>query len=129
MLRSTGENPAGGAGSRKRNTWVPRGLPSLDASAEEEEATVSTDRVATRPAPLPSLRAAGEPAPEFTPTLDDDPLFSETFKVFRERWIARGEREYIRRLLHSCDHNVGEVSRRAGIDRTYVYRLMRKYRL
>jgi DNA-binding NtrC family response regulator len=131
MLRSTGENQAAhGPSSRKRATLAPPSrsrLPSLGGSVEEEEPTVSTDQLARVPR-LPSFPAPlTERPPESSPM--HEALFAETFKVFRERWIEEGEREYLRRLLQACDRNVVEVARRAGVDRTYVYRLVRKYRL
>jgi transcriptional regulator with GAF, ATPase, and Fis domain len=55
--------------------------------------------------------------------------FNQKFKSFREAWIDCGEREYVERLLKRCDYSVARAAREAGLDRTYVYRLIRKYRL
>jgi transcriptional regulator with GAF, ATPase, and Fis domain len=64
------------------------------------------------------------------PPADGFPLsFDEPFKEFREQWIDRGEREYVRRLLDRHGRNVAAAAEAAGLDRTYVYRLIRKHDL
>jgi two-component system response regulator GlrR len=55
--------------------------------------------------------------------------FEQPFKEFRERWIEHGEREYLGRLLARHDRNVSAAAESAGLDRTYVYRLIRKHGL
>jgi transcriptional regulator with GAF, ATPase, and Fis domain len=55
--------------------------------------------------------------------------FEQPFKEFRERWIDHGEREYVRRLLERHGRNVALAADHAGLDRTYVYRLIRKHGL
>jgi transcriptional regulator with GAF, ATPase, and Fis domain len=55
--------------------------------------------------------------------------FDQPFKEFRERWIDCGEREYVRRLLERHGRNVPAAAEAAGLDRTYVYRLIRKHDL
>ncbi len=55
--------------------------------------------------------------------------FEQPFKEFRERWIEQGEREYLRRLLERHERNVAAAAEHAGLDRTYVYRLIRKHGL
>jgi transcriptional regulator with GAF, ATPase, and Fis domain len=73
--------------------------------------------------------------PAVTPTVpggfdpDDPKLFEAIYKDFREAWIDTGEREYVRRLLLRHDRNVAAAAREAGVDRTYVYRLIRKHEL
>lgn len=51
------------------------------------------------------------------------------FKNLRENWNNHLEREYIGRLLEKHRHNVTAVAQAAGIDRTYVHRLMKKHGL
>jgi transcriptional regulator with PAS, ATPase and Fis domain len=51
------------------------------------------------------------------------------FKTLRERWLDHLEREYVKGLLERFDHNVSAVANAAGIDRTYVHRLMKKHGL
>ena len=52
-------------------------------------------------------------------------LFDQNFKQFRDGLLEWGEQEYVRRLLERFPKNVSEAARNAGIDRTYIYRLMR----
>ena len=51
------------------------------------------------------------------------------YKVLRERWLNRLEREYISGLLERCERNLSEVANQAGLDRSYVHRLVRKHGL
>ena len=60
-------------------------------------------------------------------TEDDDDFFRRTYKSFREAWLDRGEREYLRRLLVRHGSNVAAAAREAELDRTYIYRLLRKH--
>ena len=69
------------------------------------------------PTPIP-------PAPSDAP-----PSFTQSFRSFREQWINQGERAFLRVLLDRHQNNVAAAAKEAGIDRTYMYRLMRKYGL
>ena len=73
------------------------------------------------PAPAPSL--------SLPPALADAKVFEQGYKDFRESWIDSGEKEYVRRLLVRHDRNVAAAAAEAGVDRTYVYRLIRKHDL
>jgi two-component system response regulator GlrR len=73
----------------------------------------------------PSLVAA-PPAPM---RADDARVFEQAYKDFRESWIDAGEKEYVRRLLLRHDRNVAAAAREAEVDRTYIYRLIRKHEL
>jgi two-component system, NtrC family, response regulator GlrR len=53
--------------------------------------------------------------------------FEQELRSFREAWGNYGEREYLRRLLKRHARNVSAAAREAGVDRTYVHRLMRKH--
>jgi transcriptional regulator with GAF, ATPase, and Fis domain len=53
----------------------------------------------------------------------------QPFKEFRERWIDQGEREYVGKLLDRHQRNVSAAAETAGLDRTYIYRLIRKHGL
>ena len=50
-----------------------------------------------------------------------------TLKEAREQWTDRFEREYLSQLLDQHARDVPSVARAAGVDRTYVYRLLRKH--
>ncbi len=56
-------------------------------------------------------------------------MFDLAYKDFRESWIDAGEKEYVRRLLMRHTRNVSAAAKKAGIDRTYIYRLIRKHEL
>jgi len=56
-----------------------------------------------------------------------EPWFTVGFKEFRERWIDMGEREYLRRLMVRTNRSSGAASRQAGLERTYLYRLLKKH--
>jgi two-component system response regulator GlrR len=78
---------------------------------------------------LQSSRAADESRPSM-PAADAAAVpFDQPFKDFRERWIDHGEREYLQRLLERHGRNVPAAAEQAGLDRTYVYRLIRKHGL
>ncbi|HEY8075022.1 MAG TPA: sigma 54-interacting transcriptional regulator, partial [Labilithrix sp.] len=53
--------------------------------------------------------------------------FETGFKEFRERWIEHGEREYLRRLMLRTNRSSSAASREAGLERTYLYRLLKKH--
>lgn len=49
------------------------------------------------------------------------------FKDLRDRWNDHLEREYLRGMLDRFGGNVSAAAEAAGIDRTYVHRLMKKH--
>ena len=81
----------------------------------------------TRGGARPASVIASAPPPSFR--ADDPKMFEQAYKDFRETWIDVGEREYIRRLLLRHDRNVAAAAREAEVDRTYIYRLIRKHEL
>jgi DNA-binding NtrC family response regulator len=66
-----------------------------------------------------------EPARSSLPRVSAD----EPFKVVRDRWVVHLEREYLRAVLARSGGNVSAAAEAAGLDRAYVYRLMRKHGL
>jgi two-component system, NtrC family, response regulator GlrR len=56
-----------------------------------------------------------------------EPWFVIGFKEFREKWIELGEREYLRRLMLRTNRSSSTASREAGLERTYLYRLIKKH--
>jgi two-component system, NtrC family, response regulator GlrR len=56
-----------------------------------------------------------------------EPWFTIGFKEFREKWIDLGEREYLRRLMVRTNRSSGTAAREAGLERTYLYRLLKKH--
>ena len=54
-------------------------------------------------------------------------LFVGEFKPFRDRWNDLGEREYLQRLMARAEHAPSRAAKEAGLDRTYLYRLLRRH--
>jgi transcriptional regulator with GAF, ATPase, and Fis domain len=108
--------------------------------ASEALAMVNAAARATDPDPPLSGRVLAPPRPSGAPSsapvpvasarpLDDPGVFEQAYKDFREAWIDAGEKEYVRRLLLRHDRNVAAAAREAEVDRTYIYRLIRKHEL
>jgi two-component system response regulator GlrR len=57
----------------------------------------------------------------------DKPSFEQPFRDFREAWIGFGEKAFLRTLLQRHQNNVAAAAKEAGIDRTHMYRLIRKH--
>ncbi|MBU0514396.1 MAG: sigma-54 dependent transcriptional regulator [Proteobacteria bacterium] len=75
-------------------------------------------------------RAKVGPAEEPPPEVEIDPEASlPTLKDFRERGVARLERQYLRELLRRAGRNPKEACRVAGLQRSRLYELLRKYDL
>ena len=53
----------------------------------------------------------------------------EPFKVIRDRWLDHLEGEYIRAMVDRHQRDTDAISKAAGLDRSYVYRLLRKHGL
>jgi DNA-binding NtrC family response regulator len=73
--------------------------------------------VAAAPAPV-----TGSPAPL---TVDD----ALPFKELRERWVEHLEREYLLKLVARLGRNAGTLADAAGLDRSYINRLLKKHEL
>jgi transcriptional regulator with GAF, ATPase, and Fis domain len=81
------------------------------------------------PAPPPSPSSPSIPVAQPSVELNDARIFEQAYKDFRESWVDSGEKEYVRRLLLRHDRNVAAAAREAEVDRTYIYRLIRKHEL
>ncbi len=79
------------------------------------------DALATRP----SRAAATPPKGEALPPL----ALERPFKEIRDEWMNHLERTYVAGLLDRHGGNVTAVAEAAGLDRTYVHRLIRKHDL
>ncbi len=86
------------------------------ASTPPMEPSQSSPPVPPPPSPVGPAEAAG---------ID----FDRPYKEVREDWIDYLERAYFKRLLDRYNRNVAEAAQAAGVDRTYVYRLIRRYDL
>ncbi|MFO0662536.1 MAG: sigma 54-interacting transcriptional regulator [Polyangiaceae bacterium] len=59
-------------------------------------------------------------------SLDAHPAVG-AFRAFRDQWADRVERYYVEKLLERHNQNVSSAAREAELDRTYLYKLMRKH--
>ena len=48
------------------------------------------------------------------------------YKGFERKWLRECRRTYFNNLLNKHDHNISDVAREAGVDRTSIYRWMKK---
>ncbi len=78
---------------------------------------------------LPTIVGGESPAADLGRMLPIalEPWFLVGFKEFREKWIDLGEREYLRRLMIRTSRSSSAASREAGLERTYLYRLIKKH--
>jgi transcriptional regulator with GAF, ATPase, and Fis domain len=80
---------------------------------------------------LALLDGSAEPGPpvkvsaEAMPSVD----VSVPFKELREQWLSHLEREYLSALFATHGRDVTGAAERAGLDRSYVHRLIRKHGL
>jgi DNA-binding NtrC family response regulator len=56
-------------------------------------------------------------------------LLALPYKEMRERVLLAAERDYIEALLARHDRDVSAAAETAGLNRTYLYRLVAKHRL
>jgi two-component system response regulator GlrR len=77
---------------------------------------------------LPPVEAS-EGVPEVPVQAAEPPSFFQPFGAFREQWINRGERAFLQALLDRHQRNVAAAAKEAGLDRTHMYRLLRKHGL
>jgi hypothetical protein len=51
------------------------------------------------------------------------------FKDLRERWTDHLKREYLQALIAKVGRNAGSLADAAGLDRSYINRLLKKHAL
>ena len=87
---------------------------------------------APRPPEAPAARVPeGEPVPQGSAGKPSEGKvsFAQPFREFRDAWMSYGERSFIASLLQRHKGNVAAAAKEAGIDRTHLYRLVRKHGL
>lgn len=145
VVRSTfsdEEPPTSHSTSRTRPTLPPPGLSGLPTLVEDNdeaesggttpvEMSLSGTGTGTGTGTGSSLVSmlARQRLPSRPPENDHSVPFEGDFRIFREKWIDRGEREYLIHMLARHDRNVAALAREACVNRTYIYRLMRKHGL
>ncbi|MDB4946747.1 MAG: hypothetical protein JWP97_6281 [Labilithrix sp.] len=97
------------------------------AEAHDDILPMFESELQTMEAPIVSEEDALAEAGAVRLPTDLEPWFLTGFKEFRERWIDLGEREYLRRLMKRTGRSSGGASREAGLERTYLYRLLKKH--
>ncbi len=93
--------------------------------ARSAEGELGTSEIPTIPSVVGGEPAAADLGRMLPIALE--PWFVVGFKEFRERWIELGEREYLRRLMLRTSRTSSAASREAGLERTYLYRLLKKH--
>ncbi len=68
-------------------------------------------------------------SPPIPPLGGDTPTFAQSYRTFRDQWMDYGEKAFVTNLLERHQRNVAAAAKEAGLDRTYLYRLMRKHNL
>jgi DNA-binding NtrC family response regulator len=66
------------------------------------------------------------PAVRLPASLDAPFFFGLPYEKAREQVLATFQREYLQRLLDSCNGNLSEVARRSGLTRAAVYKIIKK---
>lgn len=85
---------------------------------------VETTLRSTLPPALPSELAQ---APGLAPI--DDAAYRAPYRAFREAWGDAGEREYFGRLVARHAGDVHAAATEAAVDKSYVYRMIRRHKL
>lgn len=106
---------AAAAAAVEASEWEGRRVP-----FEQEYGTMEAPALIQPPPQLPAGESAALPP-------GVEPWFTIGFKEFREKWIDMGEREYLRRLMVRTNRSSGAAAREAGLERTYLYRLLKKH--
>jgi two-component system, NtrC family, response regulator GlrR len=104
----------------------------MSRMANRDDAAVAAPSALPRPpsVPRPTTPSVSQMPPATGTFKPDDPsMFEQAYKDFREAWIDAGEKEFVRRLLLRHNRNVAAAAREADVDRTYIYRLIRKHEL
>ena len=83
----------------------------------------------SRDALAPRRRSADSELTSIAATITEPIIFDGDFRVFRERWMDVGEREYLTKMLDRHKRNIPALAEAAGVNRTYIYRIMRKHKL
>jgi DNA-binding NtrC family response regulator len=77
----------------------------------------------------PVYPAGDKPPPDSALAAPESVDVSVPLRMGRQRVIERYERAYIEKLLADCSGNVSEASRRAGLERMSMYRLLHRLKL
>jgi two-component system, NtrC family, response regulator GlrR len=102
-------------------------LPPSTASSQPSESIAAA---ALAPAPLPSTVLPHERISNVQSAYDNfGSYYDESYRLFRDAWQEEGEKRYLKRLLQRFEGDTVKAAEAAGIDRSYLYRIMRKFDL
>jgi two-component system, NtrC family, response regulator GlrR len=73
--------------------------------------------------------APAAPAVEAAPTGLPAVTAGVPFKVLRDHWLGHLEREYVRALVAAYRDDTAAMAAASGLDRSYIYRLLKKHPL
>lgn len=99
--------------------------PSLPAPRAEAPAPRTEASTLTADAASPAPTEGAAPASSVS---GEDVATTGAFHEFREAWLARGEAHYVTQLLERHGGNVANAAREAQVNRSHLYRLVKKYR-
>ncbi len=88
---------------------------------------MSTSPRSVTPEPTPDASPVAVVA--VTPCGFPEVNITEPFKAIRDRWLEHLEREYLRAMMDTHRRDTVAISKASGLDRSYVYRLIRKHEL
>jgi transcriptional regulator with GAF, ATPase, and Fis domain len=131
FLRELGADPAhlltrDSLEALMRHAW-PGNVRELRNTLERAVALSEPLAVGNAPAPHASGTGAGTASAAAANAPAASPIdLSVPLRVARQRVIDAWEREYVTRLLDECGGNVSEASRRAGLERMSMYRLLHR---
>jgi DNA-binding NtrC family response regulator len=117
-MRSGEIDRAAAAAAIEASEWEGNRIPTF----EGEYGTMEAPTLAAL-----NAQSAAAPGDASTVPAGVEPWFAIGFKEFREKWIDLGEREYLRRLMVRTNRSSGAAAREAGLERTYLYRLLKKH--
>ena len=98
----------------------------LTGQAWDAESPTSKSLPAVPTAETEAPRSASSPA---ISTASTEVTTQMSYRAFRDRWNDLGEEKYVRELLARHPNNVSAAAREAQLNRTYLYKLMRKHGL
>ena len=113
-----------GASPRRPDPATLATLTSYDWPGNVRELRNVIERALALDVELTPALLGGEPA---SPRLPVDP--SQPFREAKSQLVEAWERDYVAALLASCAGNVSLAARRAGMDRAYLHRLLKKHGL
>jgi two-component system response regulator GlrR len=77
----------------------------------------------------PPNASATTPTPPGGPEVLPPVNIDEAFKTIRDRWLEHLERAYLQAMMERHHRDTAAIAQASGLDRSYVYRLIRKHEL